>query len=54
MSADSNWFRLHLIFDLGRINYINGGILPPQSVGQGVCAGTTSVALPWRPRRILS
>ena len=54
MSADSNLFRLHLIFVLGQINYIDGGILPLQSVGQGVCAGTTSVALPWWPRRILS
>ena len=44
MSANSNRFRLHLIFVLGRINYINGGILPPQSVGQGAYAGTTSVA----------
>ena len=54
MSADSNQFRLHLIFVLGRINYINGGILPPQSVGQGACAGRTSAASPWGPRRILS
>ena len=54
MSADSNRFRLHLIFVLGRINYINGDILPPQLMGQGPCAGTTSVAAPWGPRRILS
>ena len=54
MSADSNRVRVYLIFVLGRINYINGDILPPQSVGQGVCARTTSVVLPWGPKRILS
>ena len=54
MNADSNRFQLHLIFVLGRVNYVSGGILPPQPVGQGACAGRTLAASPWGPRRGLS
>ena len=54
MNADSTRSRLHLNFAMGRVNYVNGGILPPQSVGQGACAGRTSAASPRGPRRVFS